>query len=253
MTENPKQTITCKQCGYSLSPDHKGPCPKCGDTKKKISLELTEHIKLRDSASMSISRLPTIVFIDASNYHYGLQKLGWKIDYEKFKTWLYKNYSIIELYYYAGIHSKKSFLDTHPQHKDSSRETIQLVLDEYIRGKNKFFKKLRYLGYKVYSKPISSVYDETKGGYVLKCNCDVELTMDVLFRTKDYEQIILCSGDGDFVRLVKFLKSIGKRVIVMGVSKRISYLLKKHCNELITLNSLRNEIEYSHSKAENAT
>ena len=40
---------------------------------------------------MNIERIDnkrTIVFIDASNFHYALRKHGWEIDYKKFKDWI---------------------------------------------------------------------------------------------------------------------------------------------------------------------
>lgn len=199
-----------------------------------------------------IDNKKTIVFIDASNYHYGLKKLGWEIDYEKLKNWFLKNYAIIDMYFYGGLHSEKSFFDSHPIHKNQSDSVKHYILKEYRQKKKSFFCVLRKNSYRVYEKLISSVYDNTSGEYKLKCNCDVELTMDALLRLNDYERIILCSGDGDFVRLIKYIKYIQKHTLVIAPADRISFLLKKHAHQTIGLGEIRKEIELIRPKnAEN--
>lgn len=202
--------------------------------------------------SKQIDGKRTIVFIDASNYHYGLRKLGWDIDYEKFRDWLKRNFDVTDIYFYGGIHSEKSFFDSHPGYKAYADNVRYRLLKEYRDRKKQFFKLLRKLGYKVYEKLIGSIYDDTKAEYKLKCNCDVELTMDALLRINDYERFVLCSGDGDFARLVKYLKYMQKQVVVMSVADRTSWLLIKHANRLISLGKLRFEIELIRPKnAEN--
>lgn len=194
----------------------------------------------------------TIVFIDASNYHYGLRKLGWEIDYKKFETWFQKSYIIVDMYFYGGIHSQKSFFDSHPKYKEYPKGTQYFLLKEYRKGKERFFKVLRKKGYKVYEKLIGSIYDDTAGEYKLKCNCDVELTMDALLRMNDYERIVLCSGDGDFTRLIKYLKYKLKHTVIISVGNRTSWLLKKHSHQTISLGDLKKEIEFIKPKnAEN--
>jgi uncharacterized LabA/DUF88 family protein len=194
----------------------------------------------------------TIVLIDASNYHYGLRKLGWDIDYKRFREWFDKNYNIVDLYFYGGLHSQKSFFDTHPEYQSHQDSVKYHLLSEYRSQKKGFFKRLRKYGYKVYEKLITSVYDNTSGEYKLKCNCDVELTMDALLRINDYERFILCSGDGDFVRLVRYLKYKHKHTIVIAISDRISWLLKKHSHQIVSVGELKGDIEYVPRKAENS-
>jgi uncharacterized LabA/DUF88 family protein len=195
---------------------------------------------------MNIERMDekkTIVFIDASNFHYALRKHGWDIDYIKFKEWFYKHYNIIDIYYYNGIHSEKSFFDANPKYKSYEEGVRRILLNEYTKKIKGFFKFLRHHGYRVYAKPIGSVYDNTNGEYKLKCNCDVELTMDVIFKLNDCERIILCSGDGDFVRLIKYAKYMHKHTIVIASADRTSSLLKKHANQTIGLGEIRKDIE----------
>jgi uncharacterized Zn finger protein (UPF0148 family) len=49
-------TAECSNCGYPLSPDHIGPCPVCGKTGKKVSVNLQEAIAIRDEVKASVAR-----------------------------------------------------------------------------------------------------------------------------------------------------------------------------------------------------
>ena len=184
-----------------------------------------------------------MVFIDASNYHYGLQKLGWRIDYGKFTNWFKEERQIINIYFYGSIHSYKSFFTCHPEYKDHEFSAKLLLLEEYTKVRKNFFKKLKEFGIIVREKPIWCIYDDTEGKYKLKANADVELTVDALNRINDYQEIVLCSGDGDFARLIRYLKNKGKITTVISIKERTSSVLAKATNKLLYLNSLRGKIE----------
>lgn len=186
----------------------------------------------------------TIVFIDASNYHYGLQKLGWRINYKKFTDWLKQGREIVNIYYYGSSHSEKSFFIFHPEYNSHEPSVKLLLLEEYRTDRKKFLKILKDLDIIVREKPIWCVYDNTEGKYKLKSNSDVELTVDALDRINDYNEIVLCSGDGDFARLIRYLKNKGKITTVISIKERTSSVLAKAANNLIYLNSLRQEIEF---------
>jgi uncharacterized LabA/DUF88 family protein len=186
----------------------------------------------------------SIVFIDASNYHYGLQKLGWCINYKKFADWLKQGREIVNIYYYGSSHSEKSFFISHPEYNSYEPSVKFILFGEYKDDRKKFFKILKNLGIIVREKPIWCVYDNTEGKYKLKSNSDVELTVDALDRINDYNEIVLCSGDGDFARLIRYLKNKGKITTIISIKERTSSVLAKATNNLIYLNSLRQEIEF---------
>jgi uncharacterized LabA/DUF88 family protein len=173
------------------------------------------------------------IFVDASNYHYTLQ---WDIDYQKFCDYYKTRYELVKIFYYEGQHSKKSFLDQRP----GRTETEFLTQDA---RKNRFFKKMRSLGYTVRTKPISSVYDKTSGRSELKCNFDVELTIDALDQLPAYDTAILCSGDGDFTKLIRYLKGKGKNTIVMAAGERLSTTLREAANKIDSPHLHRKEWE----------
>lgn len=184
-----------------------------------------------------------IIFIDYSNLHYGFGILGWDIDYKKLRQHFIRDYDVIDLYYYVGEHSFKSYFDTH---KDLDRQNATHILkfSQDRKAKREVFKSLKRKGYKVRVKQIASVYDKTEGAYRLKCNADVELTIDAIDRMAHYEVFILLSGDADFVKLVQYLKERSKKTVVMAIREHFSSNLRTVANQTFNINGLRNELEY---------
>jgi predicted amidophosphoribosyltransferase len=37
-------SVTCSRCGHTLAPDHRGPCPRCGDHRKTHHLNVSETL-----------------------------------------------------------------------------------------------------------------------------------------------------------------------------------------------------------------
>ncbi len=177
-----------------------------------------------------------IVCIDASNYHYYLRRKPWKIDWERFSAYLKKSYELVNVYYYEGIPSKGFYSDTHPG-------ATLTDFNEAKKAKTKYFQFLRRVGYKICTKPIGRVYDNTEGRFKHKCNFDVELAIDALDNIGKMDVFILCSGDGDFTRLVKYLKSKRKKTVVIAPSERLSDTLKKAANQVVFLEKIRSEIQ----------
>ena len=184
-----------------------------------------------------------IVFIDYSNLYYGIQCLGWEIDFIKLKEYFKYSYEVIDIYYYVSEHSFKSYFDTHKNLDRTKLEDIWKFSDDR-KSKRKVFSSLRAKGYRLRVKQISSVYDHTEGKHRLKCNADVELTIDAIDRAPNYDVFILISGDADFVRLLQYLKERGKKTVVLGVREHFSSSLRKVANSTFNINGLRKELEY---------
>ncbi len=177
-----------------------------------------------------------IIFIDAANYHYALRGENWKIDFKRFAGYFKKFYDVRGFFYYEGQITKALFFD----------KNIDAALKDFIRAKDnkkEYFRLLKSLGFTVRSKLVTRIYDATEGRYKHKCNFDVELTVDAIDTMAEYEVFILCSGDGDFVKLLKYLKGHHKKTVVVSHSRRISHQLEKAANEIIYLEDLREEIE----------
>ncbi len=176
------------------------------------------------------------IFIDASNIHYYLNNEGWRIDWIKFQNHYKSAFQSPRFYYYEGLISKGCYLDNNPDH------SIQDFSDAKKR-KQKYFKFLKHHNYIVRQKPVARVYDNTSGHFKHKCNFDVELTIDAIDNIDNYDVFSLVSGDGDFEKLIKYLKGKGKKTIVIAPKDRFSRNLKKAANMTINLHSIKDSIK----------
>lgn len=190
-------------------------------------------------SSNSVILPKAAVFIDAGHYHYRLFN-KWRIDYKKLIQYFESRGNICSfVYYYEGIPSKNSYFHSNPK----------ALLEDFIIVKKKkrdYFKKLKSFGFIVKYKPVHRIYDKDIEKYRLKCNFDVELTidvMDVLFN-KNIDVIILCSGDGDFQKLISYAKGKNKRTMVVGLKRHTSDNLLSTANEVIFLEAIQSKIEY---------
>jgi uncharacterized LabA/DUF88 family protein len=182
-----------------------------------------------------VEKLRAYVFIDASNPHYYLRKAGWQIYWLKFKAYCEGLYQAPSFFYYEGVPSKGQYLDIHPDHG----------IPEFSEAKKKklnYFKFLKGIDFKVRHKPVGRLYDSTSGQFKHKCNFDVELTIDALDNLEKYDCFVLVSGDGDFVKLVRYLKGKKKKTVVIAASERLSWNLEKAANQVIYLDDLKDRI-----------
>jgi len=183
-------------------------------------------------------RLPnkSLILIDDANLYYGYKKHLNSMDYAKFYQWLNEKFDPLDLCFFGGVISKKMFLDRYPTR----------TLADFNKEKKKrlgFLKFLKKLGYKVYKKPVSSLYDSTSGDYKRKCNFDVEITIYALDKLREYRELVLCSGDGDFTKLLKYVKGHHRKATVIAHKDRINWELKKTANRVIFLEDIGQEIE----------
>ncbi len=89
-------------------------------------------------------------------------------------------------------------------------------LDQAYRNSNReFHLVLRDLGYKVIQKPVKRYVDD-KGNQVVKSNADLDLAVDALLQSDNLDRVLLVSGDGDFVQVVRALQNKGCRVEAMA-------------------------------------
>lgn len=181
--------------------------------------------------------MKTLAFIDASNLFYGGEKsLGWKIDYQKLLDYLKEKYEIQQALYFGGveIHNFKFdylknesvpvneieeyFVDFIKMKKQTLKEQIFLLFNVYLQ-KVKFYKKLETFGYKLYLKPVK-FYKTEEGLIKRKANCDVDMAFHLMKEKDNFDRVIILSGDGDFLPVLKYLKSQNKEVIVLARGSR---------------------------------
>src|SRR3989338_4003504 len=177
-----------------------------------------------------------LILIDDANLYYASKKVGWSIAYDRFYQWFHANFSVLDIYFFGGIISKKAFFDRHPNKS----------IDDFRKEKEAregFFKFLRKVGYKVRPKEVASLYDSTEAVYKRKCNVDVEIVITALDRLADYDELILCSGDGDFEKLLRYVKGKHKKATVIAFKARCSNQLQLAANRFISFEGIRQEVQ----------
>lgn len=86
----------------------------------------------------------------------------------------------------------------------------------YRDGALSFHSKLRDYGYKVIVKEITWFRDDG-GVRVGKADADLDLAVDALLQSENLDRVLIASGDGDFVNVVRALQNRGCRVEIVGL------------------------------------
>lgn len=190
-------------------------------------------------------------FIDASNLFYGgVKSLGWSVDYNKLLKYLKTKYKISKVYYYAGVE-----LSGYKYSVINDKEIDLHKLLNYLKNKNKtaeiqkvkFYLKLKEFGFNLVLKPVK-IY-KSNGKVEKKANCDVDLTFHLMKFKDKYKNVLILSGDGDFVIVLKYLQSIGKKVQVLARAERTAREIKQLVGgDFRDFVRLKNELEFKSKK-----
>ena len=152
-------------------------------------------------------------FIDSQNLNLGIQKLGWKLDYRKFRVYLAEKYNIKKAYVFIGFVSLNQSL----------------------------YDRLQESGFILKFKPTIPDADGK-----IKGNIDADLVLRVVLELRDYDKAVIVTSDGDFYSLVQYLHENNKLEVVLSPDEvNCSSLLKQTAKEKIWfMNNLRNKLEY---------
>jgi uncharacterized LabA/DUF88 family protein len=134
------------------------------------------------------------------------------------------NYSIID--YYKPIILKdlvEYLIEKMRNPKTEEKEVI--LIDKHLK-QIKFYQKLETFGYELRIKPVKS-YQDAAGNPVKKANCDVDMTFDLMRLIGQYDNVIIVSGDGDFIPVISYLRHKERKVTVLACPKQTSIELKK--------------------------
>jgi uncharacterized protein (TIGR00288 family) len=93
-----------------------------------------------------------------------------------------------------------------------------------------FFEALTKLGIETRIRPLQEFY-----GGLKKADWDVGIVVDAIRVAPSVDVIVLCSGDGDFLPLVEYLKNQGKRIEVIAFGRSTSSKLREVADEFIDL------------------
>ncbi|MDD9867888.1 MAG: NYN domain-containing protein [Candidatus Campbellbacteria bacterium] len=158
-----------------------------------------------------------IAFIDGQNLHLGIRDLNWKLNHNKFRTYLKERYKVCEANYFPGF---------------------------FMEDFQDLYKKLQEAGFLLTFKKHTELHQSKKKG-----NVDTLMVFEVMKtlneRSDEFDSIILVTGDGDFYELVSYLiKKKRLKKILFPSGKQSSSLYNKLDNKYKhSLNNSKEKIE----------
>jgi uncharacterized LabA/DUF88 family protein len=206
--------------------------------------------------------MKTYAFIDASNLFYGGEKsLGWKIDYKKLLAYLKSNYGVSRAIYFGGVETHRFEYDYLSNHTVSLKElekyinniietkgnilneAMLLLLSRHLQ-RIRFYYKLEQFGYELHLKPVK-LYKQEDGRMERKANCDVDMAFELMKEKDSFDRVIILSGDGDFLPVLKYLKDQRKEVIILARGPRTAKEIKRFAGgNFRDFVKLKNKIEW---------
>lgn len=178
----------------------------------------------------------TYAFIDSQNLNLGTQRMGWKMDWRKFRQFLRDEHGVTHAYTFIG----------------------------YMSDNEQLYEYMHELGYLVVLKPTVDVTpkppvagkDDTpneaeakvKEKPLIKGNVDTELVLYAMKELPNYQRAIIVSGDGDFFSLAEYLEEQGKLASIMAPNWQYSSLLKPLERKIIRLDQKRRRLAYHDRK-----
>src|SRR3989344_4372129 len=157
-------------------------------------------------------------FIDSQSLNLCIQKLGWKLDYRKFRIYLAEKYGVTKAYLFIG----------------------------FVALNQSLYDRLQESGFILKFKPTIPDQDGK-----IKGNVDADLVLRAVTEMVNYDKAIIVSGDGDFYSLVQYLYEREKLEVVISPDKaHCSTLLMQTAKEKIWfLNNLRDKLSYEKKKS----
>lgn len=182
----------------------------------------------------------SMLFIDASNIFLPAKKRGVRIDWIKLRDVLSKGKFVIQTHYFTAI-------------------------DVNNAGQVRLMKKLRESGFIVHTNPL--LFRE-KHFFCKNCgeiqnitcpNCgsnitlpphqskeiDIKIGMNAILGASSYDELILVSGDRDFLSVVQHLRiHLSKRVVIVSYSETCSYVYQQEADKIIPFEEIEREVSY---------
>jgi len=146
------------------------------------------------------------VFVDAENVRYNG---GYQMRYDILRRFAACNGGVLQrLNTYMAFDAERARED--PEYKKKAQAYQQMVRD---------------FGWKITAKTVRRYTDEN-GNITTKANADLDMAVDAMLQAGRLDQVLLVTGDGDFLQVVEALQNAGCRVELIGF-KNVSRLLQQ--------------------------
>ena len=173
-------------------------------------------------------------FIDSQNLNLGTQRMGWKMDWRRFRQYLKDEHNISKAYMFIGYMSENEALYEYMHELGFLvvlKPTVDISQNESRSDKSKDP-----------NKPAGQTVEKEKGS--VKGNVDAELVLYAMKEWPNYNKAILVSGDGDFFSLAEYLNQNNKLGKILAPNWQYSSLLKVFEDKIIRLDQLRGQLAY---------
>ena len=173
-------------------------------------------------------------FIDSQNLNLGTQRMGWKMDWRRFRQYLKDEHNISKAYMFIGYMSENEALYEYMHELGFLvvlKPTVDISQNESRNDKGQNL-----------NKPAGQTVEKEKGS--VKGNVDAELVLYAMKEWPNYNKAILVSGDGDFFSLAEYLNQNNKLGKILAPNWQYSSLLKVFEDKIIRLDQLRGQLAY---------
>jgi uncharacterized LabA/DUF88 family protein len=161
-------------------------------------------------------------FIDSQNLNLGVQKIGWKMDWKKFRVWLQEKYGVTHAFMFIG----------------------------YMAENESLYELMHDHGYLIVLKPTLEIKPDQNDQEhkddkpTVKGNIDADLVLYAMKEYRNYNKAVIVSGDGDFFGLVEYLAQQHKLLKILTPNQRYSTLLKDFEPYIDGIDQHRSELAY---------
>ncbi|PID30456.1 hypothetical protein CR973_02645 [Candidatus Saccharibacteria bacterium] len=189
-------------------------------------------------------------FIDSQNLNLGVQKIGWKMDWAKFREWLRSEHNVTQAYMFIGYMAENEAL-----YEQMYAHGFLVVLKPTLEIKQRVTPSEQRPAHAQSPAASGTARNnrsaEAGGGKtedaekaLVKGNIDADLVLYAMKELPNYDKAVIVSGDGDFFSLVEYLAQEKKLLKLLVPNRRFSTLLQGFDEYIEGIDQHRRELAY---------
>lgn len=187
-------------------------------------------------------------FIDSQNLNLGIQRMGWKMDWRRFRQFLQEKYNVTHAYMFIGYLAENESLYEH-MHELGYLVVLKPTVD---MNNNREAESANTTSN---NKDINNILNSTEkipeDKHSVKGNVDADIVLYAMKELPNYKSAIIVSGDGDFHGLIEYLIEHRKLAHILTPNWQYSSLLKEFEPYIVRLDQQRRYLEYHDRKKKN--
>ncbi len=182
-------------------------------------------------------------FIDSQNLNLGVQKIGWKMDWRKFREWLKTEYNVEKAYMFIGYMLENESL-YEQMYEYGFLVVLKPTVDVKQRPAASDQRATKDQRPTVQRGENGGVKTEEVEKSTVKGNIDADLVLYAMKELPNYDKAVVVSGDGDFFSLIEYLRDEKKLLKVLAPNRRFSTLLQGFDEYIEGIDQHRGELAY---------